>query len=484
MANFDPAEFSKFKAARAERLAPKSEVPSIFHQALAAGIPAMGVPETLKPIINSPMGLSALDFAAKEGPPIVGGMMGSAVGAPFGPAGMIGGAALGGAAGRGIQRDVEYLTGQRDPASDTAMGNANDMALSGLAQGGGEALGLGTTAAMASKPVQAVAKKGAGLAGKLVETLSGTPEKRTAAALLRPAKMAGAISPAERAAAYQAFEAKHGLVGLEGMMERDWQDMSPTQLKDLVLNSAKAISAKKPMSNQELYIASQVSRKLRDLAASGNPDAIQFLNGKLIGKANDLVNGALEAKIPEYGPLREKAFWSKTKDALSSVFPQKKNLSPNVLRTTTALGASGYEAKEGNLGAAALPLMAVSPAMTGLAIRGMAAAAPALPIAARAAAQSVADSNSQQPMAQASQPVVKSPALISMILRSNTLNPGKSGTWGREIEGMGLPSNMVSKSGKNSISQIASILHREGVIPEDDEGEAVQYLKSLAGKVK
>ena len=77
-----------------------------------------------------------------------------------------------------------------------------------------------------------------------------------------------------------------------------------------------------------------------------------------------------------------------------------------------------------------------------------------------------------------------SPALIANILRSNTLNPAKSGQWGKELSGLNLPGDMLSKSGKASITQLATLLHAAGAIPQDDEGEAVQYLKSVSGRLK
>src|SRR5258707_7498011 len=96
------------------------------------GRPPASAAPAAKPSMMSRVG----NYIAEEGLPIAGGIAGAMLGAPGGPPGMIAGATLGGAGGRAIQRDLQYVTGSRDPAADTALWNMGDIGRAGLGQGG------------------------------------------------------------------------------------------------------------------------------------------------------------------------------------------------------------------------------------------------------------------------------------------------------------------------------------------------------------
>lgn len=185
-------------------------------------------------------------------------------------------------------------------------------------------------------------------------------------------------------------------------------------------------------------------------------------------------------------------FEAHVKDAFSDLLPRNKFGSTDALRTiagASGLGKAGAVALAGHP-VAALPMAAgvaaMSPRFWGGVIKNVAAIPAAASMALKAAPAAANYAGEEPAPAPApAPPPAQSPALIANILRSNTLNPGKrSDPWNSELSRLGLPSDMVSASGKNSINKLASILHEKGLIPNDDEGLAVQYLKSISGKMK
>lgn len=68
------------------------------------------------------------------------------------------------------------------------------------------------------------------------------------------------------------------------------------------------------------------------------------------------------------------------------------------------------------------------------------------------------------------------------LLSANQLNPDKSGAYKKQINALGLPKNMVSPSGKASLSSIAQKLFDAGKIQDNDEDSALQWLKQAAIK--
>lgn len=460
-----PADHSAFLDAPAAL----SAVPSIFHR--------------------------ALNFAEREGPPIAGGLIGGVLGAPGGPAGVIGGAALGGAAGRAIGRDVEYVTGSRDPLKDTALGNAGDISRAGLGQAAAATAGLQTEAVL-----KALAPPATKIAAGGLKVMAAIPEKSGEAALRDPAILNRGLLPAQRGAPYEAFERYTGLKGLGTQIENGELKAGDTSnaayfdhaidvanrvkagapivdATGKVVTAGKASYSGEPLTTQDLYSASQKASNLK-LGPFENPGMQKAIKSGVLDRAKDTADTALGKIYEEYSGLRKGNFESHVREDFGTLLPKNKNGTANVLRPVAAIGA----AMGGNPEALAF----TSPAVWGGMIRGAHAAAPAISgatsLAARAEAANLAGQEaSAAPTPSAS--MVQSPGLIANILRSNNLNPAKSGQWGKEISGLGLPTDMVSGSGKTSITQLARLLHDAGAISENDEGEAVQYLKSIAGKV-
>lgn len=188
-------------------------------------------------------------------------------------------------------------------------------------------------------------------------------------------------------------------------------------------------------------------------------------------------------------------FEAHVKDAFSNWLPHNKFGSPDALRTMMSmkeLGAAGALTAAGHPGGAALiagNAMLTSPKVWGGLIKGygamsQAASSPIVQQGLLAGAAGASNIAGEEPATPTPAPIPKSPNLISMILKANTLNPDKSGQWGKELSGIGLPSSMISKSGKYGLDHVAQRLFDEHAINAPDEYEALNYLKSIAGKVK
>lgn len=419
----------------------------------------------------------ALGYAEDNAGPILGGMMGGALGIPAGPAGIIGGATLGGAAGRALQRNVEYATGSRDPLKDTSLGNAADIAKSGLGQGAAAGVGLQTEAVL-----KALAPPATKVGAAAMKIASGIPEKTGEMLLKDPAIMNRGLPPSARGAPYQAFERYTGLKGLGTIAEEsDRASIPPAELETMAVGTANKVRRGEAVTPQELYSASQAENHMRQAAKYNEPGAARALESGVLGRAGKVVDAKMAEIYPEYPSLLKGNAESHAREAASNLVPRNRNGSVNILRPVMA----AKEAMEGDPTALAF----IPPATWGTGIRALGAATPVVkavaPAAFSTAGQVAANAvPNPEPSSSTPSPVPKSPNLISMILKANTLNPDKSGQWGKELAGIGLPSSMISKSGKNDISRIAQILHDEGAIAEPDEGEAVKYLKSIAGKVK
>lgn len=388
-------------------ISPKSTIdPELLAEAQRRGI-------TATPPAPS-MTRRLMDYAAKEGAPIVGGTIGGTMGIPFGPAGMIGGSALGGAAGRGYQRVNEYLTGSRDPANDTAMGNAASMARSGLGMAASEVGGLQINAVL--KALRPFASK-VGAGG--LKVMAAIPEKYGEAILSKPSIMNNAISGEQSAKAYGDFETRTGLQGLEPYLVDKFgrATASPTWLEKKVIQTAKDITAGKAVDPQDMYLASQSATRLNHMAKFGEPQAQMVASSAAIAQGKGIVDAALEKAHPGYNKLRLNEFESNAKDSLSSLLPTNKGGTTNVLRpwagmtggakAGAAIGGAAGGAIGGWPGAAigtvggglvggAGGLMITSPLAYGKAIKSGAAMTPAAKFLAKygtkAAAQAVADS--------------------------------------------------------------------------------------------
>ena len=372
-----------------------------------------------------------LNYAKKEGPPIAGGYIGGALGAPAGPLGIMGGAALGGAAGRALQRDYQYATGSRDPNSDTASGNAADIGVAGAVQGLSAGAGLAANAA-----VDAVAPSIGRVGARLLRMGSGAPVKSGEAALGVPLSanapwkglgfLGNAPSLAESGAAQDAFESANGLTNLEARGKAPlFEDNSPAVLKDMALSTARKISAGTPVDTQEAYLASQAASKLMRQAATKDPESVAALIGRDVGGAKNVIDDHLETVIPRYQAIRQGEFEGNAADDFNHLLPQNQNTSPNVLRGMASAAAFGASAKEtpehpilGPLGMIAAATTG-SPLLQGWAIRAAnnigSAAAPAAGLALRAGGQSAADAA----------PASALPAALARILAARRASGGQ-----------------------------------------------------------
>jgi hypothetical protein len=333
-----------------------------------------------------------LNFAKKEGPPIAGGIAGSILGAPGGPAGMIGGATLGGAAGRAWQRNAEYATGSRDPLKDTSSGNALDIGKSGLAQGAGEAVGLQAGAILkALRPIGNEVGAGA------MKIAAAIPEKYGKAIMEDPSILNRAQTPEVMGKSYNAFENYTGLEGLGKKIESGAfksADTSNSAYFDNAVDVANKVRSGVSVPPQDLYEASQMASNIK-LGPFENPGMQKAVKAGVLDRAKGTIDDALEKVYPEYSSLRKGYFESKAREAASSILPTNKNGTANVLRPWAVIG----DVLRG--GAAHSPLLpAVSPAAWGTAIRAGSAVSPYAKLLAKLGvkvkAQDLADSDQNQ----------------------------------------------------------------------------------------
>lgn len=334
--------------------------------AAAAEVLAPGVPGTRAPAKLS-MKDRLLTLAAKEGAPITGATMGAMVGG-------VPGAMLGGAAGKGYQRVTEYLTGARDPAADTSLGVAGDIAQAGLAAGAGE----GSISAI-GKILKWLRPRGSKLAAAAAKVGPAIPEKYGEAVFKDPSILRRALPAKTVGKGYDAFERYTGLKGLEAtLVESNRATMGSAELERMVLQAANKVIKKLPVEPQELYLASQAASRLKLAAKYGEPQAQMAAASGAIKQGKTLVDDALEKVYPEYKSLRIGHFESKAKEAFSSVFPQNKGGTANVLRPWAVAGTI---VREGLKATPALP--AVSPLAWQGAIRAGSATSPAAKLLAK-----------------------------------------------------------------------------------------------------
>ena len=233
----------------------------------------------------------------------------------------------------------------------------------------------------------------------------------------------------------------------------------------------------------EYASAKQLQKNLKGLTNSQNPANTIIRMFQNNGKEAQALREAAE-KIPEL-----KSALEEMKPALAGAeFAPKIG---NLPRTGLVGGAAVAltKALSNPIAASEVPLMIsgssprltanllakTGPAVSG-AIQNMASKAlPGIPAA--IATPQLAD-NTVAPQAPSENQIVAS------ILRMNTINPSKSGTHGKELSSLGLPSSMVSKSGKSSLSQVAQKLYEGGRIKENDEDEAMDLIKKASGAIR
>lgn len=321
----------------------------------------------------------AIRFAKEQGPTALGGMAGAAVGTPFGPAARIGGATLGGAAGKTTQILGDYLTGQRDPVEDTPAGNAREIGMAGLAEGAGEGAmaGLGRL-----KPVGA--KIGAGLA----KVAANVPEKYGLAAFLDPSILSRAHPKEVISQGFDAFERYTGLQGLQRkLVAQNRATPVTSELERMVLEPANRVARGEAVDPQDLYLASQAATRLKLSARFGEPQAQMAAASGSISRGKDIAEKALAKTLPEAGTLRKQWFESRAKEELSRLLPTNKGGTTNVLRPALGLREALIR---GTLGATT-GLAALSPAAWGLLIRALPALGKGGAAATRLGAAAAAD---------------------------------------------------------------------------------------------
>ena len=347
-----------------ERLAAKLEaMPAEHREPYLKELRASGYTwaTSAKPTAEGPsLRSQILEVARKQGPQAVGGAIGSTLGTPFGPPGRIAGAAIGGGGGKAAQMIGEYIAGSRDPLEDTMAGNAREIGLAALAEGGTEGAfaGLG-----ALKPL------GAKLGGGGAKIGAAVPEKYGEAAFKDPSILNRAFPKKVTGEAYDAFERYTGLKGLERHLVEGGRATAPTgELEQLVIGTANRVARGEKVPAQDLYLASQAASRLKLMAKYGEPQAQMAAASGAVTQGKQMAEGALEKMYPEYGTLRKQHFEAKAREAFSHLLPQNKGGTTNVLRPLVAMAASGGASTVAGLPGLA-GLAAVSPKAWGALIR-------------------------------------------------------------------------------------------------------------------
>ena len=335
-------------------------------------------------------GQRAGDFIRQEGLPIALGALGALGGGMSPPGnipGAIAGAAAGGMAGRAIQRAGEALLNpdiQVDPLEVSA-----DVATSGVAQGAGELLGAGGSSL--GRIVAPWMKK---VGAQLLRVGPGIPEQAGRAVLSDPGILSRAKSVTEAGMEYGAATSglKSGAEASRAAFGKSY--LSPEKAADAFDDIAKALKAK-TLDLQTALTLRQTTMK----AISETPRKLSGLK-RILADNIDALDDYLEPRIPGWAAVRRGYREAKIAEEFSSLLPLNKNLSPNVLRTLSALGAAGAGAAVGHPSALLAPV-AISPLAAGLAIRGAAfggtIAIPFAKLGTRAGTQSLADYYGRRP---------------------------------------------------------------------------------------
>lgn len=296
--------------------------------------------------------------ASVTGPalPIGGAMTGAAalapLGAPAGPLGMMAtgaiGAGLGAFGAEGIRRGAGQAAGVLPTAS--AGENMEAMGRAGGNYAAGELLGQAITPAMAAGAGKVLESE---ILPAWVHAFTGVPMKRTQFMAANPEAVATARTAQEVGAAQDAMEQANQLIGLKKMIENRAQSFSASELENMVLTTANKVRAGQAVDPQELYAASQAAAHLQRMAKYGEPTAKSAIEAGAVTSGKGAVDAAAESAIPGYADQRLAYAAAKTKEAFSSLFPQKQNLSPNVLRTVGPIAAAAGGLMSGEAG----PLM-------------------------------------------------------------------------------------------------------------------------------
>lgn len=300
-------------------------------------------------------------------------------------------AALGGASGEAARQALVSASGNTPPSRNGAGQTLGQIGQAAAEQGLGQGAVLGAGAA-----VNAVAPT-------ILETFPRIAQKYAGAALDGASTGQGALTNAHPqeavSAAYEAFERYTGLQGIQAQEVATQHLPSNTEMIQHIFSTGQKVVGGQAVDPQELYTASQYASRLKLMSRYANPPPEVLARSGAISQGKEIVDNALGDVFPEYKDLRNQQFLTKAKEAFSSALPLNRNQSVNKLGVQAAMGAAGAAVGAGELtghpgagfGAAALPLLAISPMAYGAAIQAAPLAAGALRQGAGQAGQSLYD---------------------------------------------------------------------------------------------
>jgi len=299
-------------------------------------------------------------------PAVGGSILGGAGGAVAGlGVGAIPGAGIGAASGEAVRQGlVSARNAYRGVEGSTPREVLSEVGIQGALGAGGAALAEG--ASIAYNKLRPAATR---LGAQLLKSGPGVPEKYGQAFIENPNIVANAPTQKEINAGYRAFEEANGLISPRVARAKSGNLIQKTgKAEELINDVYTRLANGEQVAKQELYEASQSARFLKDQARFGDPNQLSNLSN--INEAKSLIDDSLESVASGYRELRANVFARKTADQFSSFLPLNKNQSPNVLRTlgvgSAAIGSAIATANPLLLA----PLAAISPKLSGLAIRG------------------------------------------------------------------------------------------------------------------
>lgn len=265
--------------------------------------------------------------------------------------------------------ELAKMTGEAIESSPNAPKTSME-ALSRLGSGAwqgvsGEIIGQGVGKALgAMVPSRKLAAQG-------MRVMTGVPEREGLAVLKDPSILSRAKSVEQAGKEYG-----ESTLGLKGGAEGARQAFGKSHLTaDAAADKFDEILPKIKDETLDLQTAFSLRQttmdKLSDLPY--NEKSMK----RLLGQNVDTLDAYIEARLPEWSGARQAFRESKIAEEFGSWLPLNKNLSPNVLRTTAAIAATGKGVMEGNP-IMSLALPAISPKVWGYGIRAGGAVAPAV----------------------------------------------------------------------------------------------------------
>jgi hypothetical protein len=314
------------------------------------------------------------EFVGREGPPIVGGILGGMAGATAGTAaapgvGTVAGAAKGIFAGAAMGRALQNATAQaintQAPGfapQRTALEEVADPVIAGA----GQALVPAAGAALRGLKEPAIKVGAQGM-----RALAGIPEKAGRAVLKDPSILLRAkpVEEAGEAYAKSVGGLKSGAEAARATLGRS--HYSGEAIANKFDDFADQIAKETIDTQTALALRQRTMKAVEDL-----PFNQRDLRGVLSSNIRAL-DDLLEKRLPEWGGARAGYRESKIAEEFSSLLPLNKNLSPNVLRTTAAIAGGVKGIAEGKPWMA-LGLPMISPAVYGTALKGAAYAGKAM----------------------------------------------------------------------------------------------------------